>query len=229
MAETDGRSERVPDKLRDLIAQDLEPVRPLRNPWMRAAALFPAALIVLVGIPWVLGLRADAGSLGAALSWGISAFQMVAGIVLVGLALRESVPGHALSARVIGSSIGAGIAIVLATTVTTFAVSPSVAPESLREFFFEYCFRYSALAGVPLLLIAGLLAARALPLRPWVAGALYGLGAGLMADAGWRLFCDVSAPQHVLSAHGGAVLTTMLLGVVAAEAVERVRWWLGGR
>lgn len=47
------------------------------------------------------------------------------------------------------------------------------------------------------------LAARAYPTRPVVAGALLGLGAGLMANAGWRLFCHFSEPAHVLSAHVG--------------------------
>ena len=34
------------------------------------------------------------------------------------------------------------------------------------------------------------------PLRPRLAGALYGVGAGLMSDAGWRLFCHfLSRPR----------------------------------
>jgi len=47
------------------------------------------------------------------------------------------------------------------------------------------------------------LAARAYPTRPVVAGALLGVGAGLMANAGWRLFRHFSEPAHVLSAHVG--------------------------
>ena len=47
---------------------------------------------------------------------------------------------------------------------------------------------------MPALIVAALLAARAFPLRPGVAGALYGLGCGLIADAGLRLYCEYTAP-----------------------------------
>ena len=44
-----------------------------------------------------------------------------------------------------------------------------------------------AIAGI---VIVAFLAARAFWLRPSVAGALYGLGGGLIADAGMRLYCE---------------------------------------
>jgi hypothetical protein len=49
-----------------------------------------------------------------------------------------------------------------------------------------------------------------------VAGALYGLGCGLIADAGLRLYCDYSAPLHVVLAHGGAVAGAMMAGSLVA-------------
>lgn len=223
--DVDEPREAIPPRLREQVTRDLRPVRPLAAPWRRAAFLIPAAAIVLLSVPSVLGLRHDASILGISLSWGISALQMLAGIVLVGLAFVESVPGRALSARVLATALGAGIGLVLAVTLTTFLVSPGEPPGRLRELFFRYCFRHSALIGAPLVLVAGFLASRALPLRPWAAGALYGLGSGLMADAGWRLFCDVSAPEHVIAAHGGAILALMLLGMLAATAAERIRAW----
>ncbi|HUQ88064.1 MAG TPA: NrsF family protein, partial [Vicinamibacterales bacterium] len=64
------------------------------------------------------------------------------------------------------------------------------------------------------------LAARAYPTRPAIAGALLGLGAGLMADAGWRIFCHFSEPAHVLSAHLAAVLMSTLIGSLAARYVK---------
>lgn len=45
---------------------------------------------------------------------------------------------------------------------------------------------------------------------------LYGLGAGLMADAGWRLFCEFSGPAHVFPFHVGAIAANTLCGVVSA-------------
>ena len=67
------------------------------------------------------------------------------------------------------------------------------------------------------------LAARALPARPWLAGAIYGLGAGLIADSGTRLFCWVSEPAHVLVAHGGSILSLAVLGGLTAAVIERTR------
>ena len=45
-----------------------------------------------------------------------------------------------------------------------------------------------------------------------LAGALCGLAAGLMADAGWRLFCHYSDPAHVFGAHTLAILITTATG-----------------
>ena len=64
--------------------------------------------------------------------------------------------------------------------------------------------------------MASVLAARAYPTRPALAGALIGLGAGLMADAGWRIFCHFSEPAHVLSAHLAAVVMSAVIGALVA-------------
>jgi hypothetical protein len=83
------------------------------------------------------------------------------------------------------------------------------------------CFVGTVVSALPLLAAAAVLASRALIVRPWSSGALYGLGAGLGADAGWRLFCHYSDPVHVLFTHTGGVLATMALGVGTAVIGER--------
>ena len=75
--------------------------------------------------------------------------------------------------------------------------------------------------ALPLLGMSSLLAARAFMVRPWFSGALYGLGAGLTADAGWRLFCEFSDPAHVFPTHTGAVVAVMLFGAVSAAIVAK--------
>jgi hypothetical protein len=45
---------------------------------------------------------------------------------------------------------------------------------------------------------------------------LLGVGAGLMADAGWRLFCHFSEPAHVIAAHLGGAAVTALAGAALA-------------
>jgi hypothetical protein len=85
------------------------------------------------------------------------------------------------------------------------------------------CLAGSLASSLPLVALGSVLAARAFPTRPAVTGALLGLGAGLIADAGWRLFCHFSEPAHVLSAHMGAVLMSMLIGSWLAGAICRVQ------
>jgi hypothetical protein len=85
------------------------------------------------------------------------------------------------------------------------------------------CFVGTVVSAVPLLAAAAVLTSRALVVRPWSSGALYGLGAGLGADAGWRLFCHYSDPMHVLSTHTGGVLAATLIGAGVAVAVQRSR------
>jgi hypothetical protein len=48
--------------------------------------------------------------------------------------------------------------------------------------------------------------------RPTAAGALYGAGADLAINAGWRIACPISTLWHTLGAHGAAIIATVLLG-----------------
>ena len=50
---------------------------------------------------------------------------------------------------------------------------------------------------------------------------LYGLGCGLIADAGLRLFCEYTVPSHVLFGHGGAILVAMAVGAVVSTIIPR--------
>jgi hypothetical protein len=83
------------------------------------------------------------------------------------------------------------------------------------------CVAGTVLSALPALAISGFLVARAFPLRPRLAGALYGVGAGLMADAGWRLFCHFSDPRHVFGAHMLGVVVCAGAGIVMASVLKR--------
>ena len=96
-----------------------------------------------------------------------------------------------------------------------------IAP-GLATYVWGICLTGTVVSALPVLAVAGWLAARAFPLRPRLAGALYGIGAGLMADSGWRLFCHFSHPAHVLGAHTLGIVVTGLLGVISATLVARV-------
>ena len=86
--------------------------------------------------------------------------------------------------------------------------------------YWTVCFTRPVLIGFPVMAIALALAWRAYALRAALVGALAGLGAGLMTDAGWRTFCHVSDPVHVLSAHLAAVLALSGVGAAIAALLD---------
>jgi hypothetical protein len=202
--------------LRDRIARDLRRVKPLRPPAVRALALVPLAAAIVFAVPALHFFRSDMRTLGLIRGWGFSFAQALAGVVIVAAALRESIPGRSLSRTALTWTIVLGVMMPAAALVLT-ASSFDLGPEPGRAFTEGVgCFRASTTAAIPALIVAAILAARAFPLRPGVAGALYGLGCGLIADAGLRLYCDYTAPPHVLLAHGGAILGAMLAGGLLA-------------
>ena len=210
----------TPDDLRDRIKHDLRPTRPLWSPLVRTLVLIPIAAAIVLAVPGLHFFRSDMAAIGFLKAWGFSFGQALAGLVIIAAALRESIPGRGLSRGAIAGIIAAGLAIpfvLLAVTASAFDVGP--APGHALEDGIG-CFRVSAISAIPALIAAAWLASRALPLRPALAGALYGLGCGVIADAGLRLYCEYTVPEHVLFGHGGAILGAMALGAVVAKVVS---------
>ena len=209
----------TPPKLRDAIRRDLRPTRPLRPPFVRALVLIPIAVAIVLSVPGLRFFRSDMAAIGFVRAWGFSFGQALAGLVIVGVALRESIPGRGLSRGAAVATIAIGLAIpfvLLGVTASAF----NVGPEQGRAWEEGVgCFRVSAVSAIPALIAAAFLAARALPTRPALAGALYGLGCGLVADAGLRLFCEYTVPSHVLFGHGGAIVAAMVFGAAVAKVV----------
>ena len=212
----------MPGDLRGRLAADYAPVRAIPSPLARTTWLLPLAALALLAPPLVFEVRGDAARLGFSGTWGASVIQMIAGLALAAAALRESVPGRAWSRTAIALWLGLPQALLMLTTLASWEMSPVL----LRRQWWLIgvaCFSGSLASALPAVALASVLAARAYPTRPVVAGALLGLGAGLMADAGWRLFCHFSEPAHVLSAHVGAVLVSMLAGALLAPAICRAQ------
>ena len=146
---------------------------------------------------------------------------MFLGLVLIAAALREAVPGTTLTRRALGTAF-ATVPIAIATiTWATWIVSPTRIAPWAALYVWRICFGATILTALPALALSGWLVARAFPLRPRFAGALYGLGAGLLADAGWRLFCHFSDPAHVFGAHTAAIGVTCVLGIATATVLAR--------
>lgn len=213
----------APRDLRDAVQRDLRPTRPLRSPWLRALVLIPLAVAVVLSVPGLRFFRPDMQAIGFLKAWGFSFGQALGGLVIIAVALRESIPGRGLTWRAIAVTVGVGLmvpAALLALTASSFDVGPAPG-QALREGI--GCFRVSAISAIPALIAAAILAARAFPLRPALAGALYGLGCGLIADAGMRLFCEYTDLEHVLFGHGGAIVGVMVIGAAVSSTVARRR------
>jgi hypothetical protein len=206
----------VTSEIRAAIARDLRPVRPLLSPSRRALALLPVAAAVVIAVPLMNFFRSDLDAIGFWRAWGLSIAESAVGLAIVALGLCESVPGRSLSRRGLVTAAIVGLALPLAiygVTTHTFTVGPR--SWSVWRFGLG-CFRTSVLASAPILAAAGLLSGRAFPVRPAVAGLLYGLGCGLVADAGLRLYCEFTTLPHVILEHFGAVVMTMITGAVIA-------------
>jgi hypothetical protein len=201
---------RPPEPLRQAVVADLAPVTPLQTPARRAleVALWGVAALVLA--PVLFGLRHDAPLLGVMMTWGAAALEVVAGAMVVVLALREAVPGEGIGRGRAVAAMAAGVAVQCGVALLTFMVGPSSSRALLARHPGATCLGMQSLLAVPALAITVVLVLRALPLRPPWAGALAGLGAGLIADGAWHLVCPLCNLTHLLVWHGGA--TALLIG-----------------
>ena len=212
----------MPQELRARLSADYLPVEPLASPIKRMLWLLPVAVLTVTAAVLVFNLRADATRLGWLGLWGASGLQVLIGCALIVAALREAVPGRGWNGTAVALWVVLPLTLVTLVTLNSWAASPGLVRGGWW-FVGLLCFGGSLASGLPVVALASVLAAGAYPTRPVVAGALLGLGAGLMADAGWRLFCHFSEPAHVLSAHVGAVLVSMLLGAWLADAICRAQ------
>jgi hypothetical protein len=210
----------MPSQLRARLASDYQPVRALRSPWARALWVLPLGVVSLVAAPIVFNVRQDATQLGWLGLWGFSLLQGGLGLVVVAAALREAVPGRAWSRGAIAVWLAMPVIVIVGVTLASWQVSPVGLP---RQWWLVWgaCFSGSASTALRVVALASVLATRAYPTRPALAGALLGLGAGLMADAGWRIFCHFTEPAHVLAAHLAAVMMSAALGSLVSIRLSR--------
>lgn len=213
----------TPAGLRRAIAADLRPVRPLPPAWRRALWLTLPAAVVLWSAWSRFGVRGDAALLGPVVLWAASGFQLLAGGVLVALALRLAIPGEGLGRRAAWLAVGLLLAWLVAVNGAAWWLSPSPVPAGREAFFWRVCTGRELLMAGPLLVVGLVLLRRAYALRPAIGGALCGLGAGLIVDSGWRTVCSISAGGHILDAHLLPILASSLLGALAGALLGRRR------
>jgi hypothetical protein len=235
------RSPKPPEALMRVIAQDLKPVRPSPRPLQLALRMAPIALLVSSVILLAVGLRADSAILGPFLTWGASAAQFLVAIALVWIAAHESRPAGRLPRQMVYNAAAAAFLVVVSITLLTFSKSPASEPlfrlppranEMLRikPWIMGFgCGIGSTVAGGILVLFFSWVFRSSLATRPTVAGALYGAGASLAINAGWRIACPISTPWHSLGAHGAAIVATVCLGALIGRYLGIRRLHIGGR
>jgi hypothetical protein len=211
---------RLPAELRDRLAADFHPVRALPSPWRRALLVLPVALVALLAAPTFFEVRPSQAQLGWLGVWGLSLAQFAVGFLMVTAAMRESIPGRGWSRGAIAAWFIVPIVSVTAIALVSWMVSP------VSEFggwwrVAGLCFAGSAATAMPVVALSSILASRAYPTRPAITGALLGAGAGLFADAGWRVFCHFSEPSHVLSAHLAVVIVSAAIGALVSVRLGR--------
>jgi hypothetical protein len=234
-------SPKPPEALMRAIAQDLRPVRPSPQPLHLALRMVPLALVVSSLILLAIGPRHDLSVLGPLLTWGASAAQFVLAIALVWIAAHESTPAGRLPRQIVYFAAVAASLLVVFVTLLTFSTSPANEPllrvppkvnEMLRVSSWIMGFACgigSTVAGGILVLFFSWVFRNSLATRPTVAGALYGAGAGLAINAGWRIACPVSTPWHALGAHGAAIIATVILGALIGRFLGNRRLHIGWR
>jgi len=220
-------TELLPESLRQTISADLAPVRPLSPAWMRTlyAVAVAAAGLAIVVAAFKLSLRPDIEQLPMWLSWGCTALQLVVGIVLVGMALREAVPGSGVPAGAVTLALSTGVVMQILVGIATWMHSPGMPLMQGHGFKAGVtCSTHDLALALPALAITLWLVFRALPLRPSIAGLLGGTGAAVTADAINHILCPMSDLRHVLVWHTGMLFGLMIVGWVAGKLWERKRF-----
>ena len=234
------RSPKPPEALMRAIAQDLKPVRPSPEPLHLALRMVPLALLVSSVILLAIGPRQDFAILGPLLTWGASAAQFVLAIALIWIAAHEGSTAGRLPRQMLYSAAVAASLVVVFVTLLTFSTSPGTVtlrdspwinePLRVSPWIMGFaCGIGSTLAGGILVLFFSWVFRNSLATRPTVAGALYGAGAGLAINAGWRIACPFSTPWHALGAHGAAIIATAILGALIGRFLGNRRLHIGGR
>jgi hypothetical protein len=208
-------STKPPETLMRAIAQDLTPVKPSPLPFRLVLRMTPPAVLISSLILLAIGMRHDSGKLGPLLTWGASALQFGLAILLVWIAARESTPANRLPKKIVYSAVITTFLVVVAVTLLTFFMSPAHRIPRVRPWAMDFaCGIGSTIAGGILVVLFSWIYRNSLATRPMIAGGLYGAGAGVAINAGWRLACPATDPWHVLGAHGMAVIASALLGAV---------------
>ncbi len=213
----------VPDELMKAVTGDLRPVTPLAPVWRRTLwALVISALVFAIAI-LALGLRSDLQSIPTWVSWGSSIIEFLAAALLIGLAMRESIPGRSVPLSSAVAALTTSIVYQLAVGFITWHFSPGKPWQDQPFAHGVGCLMSDTMLALPTLAVTVWLITKAYPTRAWMAGMLGGAGAAIAADTITHLRCGISDMRHILVWHTGAVVIISAVGALAGFLWDRWR------
>jgi hypothetical protein len=206
------------------ISRDLRPVRPRPVPSRMTLLLMPVAIAASLSAVTLIGVRGDSTALGPLVMWGASIIQVAVGLVLVWIAARETIPAQRLPRSLVWSISVTAWLVVAAVALWTYSVGPTLVLSDLAASRAALvCGVGGGLVGASVVVAFAWFFRHSLAARPALTGAIYGAGAGITVNGGWRLACPVSTPWHFLTAHGPAMVSTVVLGAVVAHLMASSR------
>jgi hypothetical protein len=200
------------------------PVRPLRSPLERSLIL--AILSVGLGSLVLLAtsLRADLGKAPWAVAYGPALLELLAGAGVYWLAMRWSVPGsgerYSRSTVLLVAAMGLALAAALAAPHLVARDHPGLCVGGAPEMGLP-CTGWQLLIALPIFLVSLWFILRGAAVSSVLAGALAGLGAGLLSDAAIHLHCPAVDPSHTVTWHLGAVALLTGLGALIGRVLPK--------
>jgi len=210
-------------RLLGLTEQSL-PVRPLRSPLERALLLAILAVGIGALLLMVTSLRADLGKVPWAVAYGPAILEMLAGAGVFWLAMRWSVPGsgerYSRSSVLLATAMGLALAAALAAPHFVPRDHPGMCVGSDPGMGLP-CTGWQLLIAIPILLLSLWFILRGAAVSSVLAGALAGLGAGLLSDAAIHLHCPAVDPSHTVTWHLGVVALLAAAGALIGRMLPK--------
>jgi hypothetical protein len=210
------------EDLIDHLARDVRPVARLRPVAIRALGWFVLALVSLVIVSVIMGVRRDlADSVDTADFAFEAALLIVTALSAAVGALTISVPGAERSALVRWAPLTAGAACVLWAAGELAVAAGTGAPAGRLTFAWHCIYKTASVAAVPGIALF-IMVRQAAPLHAAWAGLLALLATAAVGVLGANVICPLDRPLHMLLWHVAPLM--LFAGVGAALGTWLLRW-----
>ena len=200
------------------------PVRALHSPLERALILSILALGLGALALLVTSLRGDLRADSWPVAYGPALTEFLAGAGLFWLAMRWSVPGsgerYSRSSVFLGGALLLALVAALAAPHLVATDHPGLCVGSAPGKGLP-CAGWEIMVAIPVLLVSLWFILRGAAVSSVLAGALAGLGAGLLSDAAMHLHCPAVDPYHTVTWHLGSVAVLTGMGALLGRVLPK--------